>query len=141
MTETLTIPPPRPLEYDVLPVAQIADLAGVKPTAVTLWRTRHTQKAYDEAAKVATTAEEVADLRRKTPFPVADDSIGANPIWRLERVVAWLKITGRAHDEAAWRKKRDRGDYRRARYGGITEINKTRQRAAAAAPKKKSRKK
>ncbi len=140
MNDTLTIPPPRPLDVDVLPVPQIADLAGVKPTAVNLWRHRHTPEAYAEAEKVAKTDEEIAELRRKTPFPEADDWIGGHPIWRLERVVAWLKITGREYDEAPWRRKRDRGDYRRATNPGITKINLSRAKAAAA-PKKRTRKK
>lgn len=94
MTETITIPPPRPLEDEWVMVSQIADLAGVQPNAVNQWRNRFADS--------------------ELPFPTEDDAIGAFPVWRLDRVVAWLTLTQRDHDVEAFREKRDAGFYRRA---------------------------
>lgn len=49
--------------------------------------------------------------------PEPDDHIGAFPVWRLARIVAWLKATKRdtlpTYDLDGFRAKRDAGGYRR----------------------------
>jgi hypothetical protein len=91
------IPDPRPLEGEWVTIPQIADIAGVQTNAVNQWRNRFAD----------------SDL----PFPVEDDAIGAFPVWRLERVIAWLQATGRdrlpTYDLDGFRAKRDAGHYRR----------------------------
>lgn len=94
--EALTdIPPPEPMDGHWLPIPQIGDLATppVKYTTVEMWRHRRRN----------------ADI----PFPEPDDYIGSMPVWRLERIIAWFKATGRPYDLALWQSKRANGEYRR----------------------------
>lgn len=74
-------------------IPEIADLAGVKVATIELWRHRRSE--------------------RKLPWPEEDDAIGPHPIWRLERIRAWLEATGRDYFEDRWREKRAAGGYRR----------------------------
>lgn len=87
------IPPPRPMTEIFVSIPEIADLAGVKVATIELWRHRRSE--------------------RKLPWPEEDDAIGPHPIWRLERIRAWLEATGRDYFEDRWREKRAAGGYRR----------------------------
>lgn len=102
MTAT-TIPPPKPLDVEILTTPEIADLAGVAKQTAEHWRFRH--KASDDPKS--------DDKPKLPPFPEPDDHIGFWPIWRLERVTAWLDATSRKYDVDAWRTKRAAGGYRR----------------------------
>lgn len=105
------IPEARPLEDEWLVVSQIADLADVQPNAVNQWRNRFSAEALAEAQKVARAENKPAP--EWIPFPEEDDAIGAFPVWRLARVIAWLDATQRTYDLDAFRAKRDAGFYRR----------------------------
>ncbi|TDD29213.1 hypothetical protein E1218_04925 [Kribbella turkmenica] len=72
---------------------EIADLAGVKLNTIVMWRIRH--RGGD------------------APFPEDDVNLCGRPVWRLERVTAWLDLTHRPYDVARWRTKRMAGAYRR----------------------------
>jgi hypothetical protein len=52
---------------------EIADLAGVKLNTIAMWRIRHRGGG--------------------TPLPEDDDNLCGRPVWRLERVIAWLELT------------------------------------------------
>jgi hypothetical protein len=110
-TTAAVIPEARPLEDEWVVISQIADLADVQPNAVNQWRNRFSAEALAAAQKAA------RDAGNPEPewlaFPVEDDAVGAFPIWRLERVVAWLDATQRKYDLKAFRAKRDAGFYRR----------------------------
>jgi hypothetical protein len=98
---TTTVPPPEPIGIDLLPVAEIADLAGVQRNTVEQWRSR---------------------LRStQDPFPEPDDYVGSIPLWRLPRILAWLEIVHRPAHVEQWREKRDAGGYRRPTSDRITK--------------------
>jgi len=46
-------------------------------------------------------------------FLKPDDHIGAMPIWRLSRVLAWMDAQNRPYDVEAWRERRAAGGFRR----------------------------
>lgn len=102
----MNIPEPKPLAEDVLSIPEIADLAGLKRGTVDRWKLRTSGGA---------------------PLMIdPDDYVGDVPVWRLERIVAWIHASGRRHsiqdggelvtirstDIARWRKKRAAGKYR-----------------------------
>lgn len=86
---------PRPLDGDFLTIPEIAFLTNSKRGTVEHWRIRfeHTDRA----------------------FPVEDDAIGYMPIWRLERVIAWLELVmpKLKYDVDAWREHKAAGGFRR----------------------------
>lgn len=87
------IPPARPVDGTFVSIPEIADIAGVKVKTVEQWRNRR--------------------RIRDVPFVEPDDYFGTFPGWRVERVEAWLKATGRPYDLSAWKAKRNAGEYRR----------------------------
>lgn len=96
--DTSTIPPPRPLDDEIVGVPEIADIASVTPAAVNTWRFR--------------------PQKNRPLFLDEDDTVGSFPVWRLERVIAWLELTGRPHDAGKWRQKKAEGGYRRPSHTG-----------------------
>lgn len=90
------IPGPRPITEDTfVAIREIADIAvpPVEYPTVEQWRARR--------------------RARVIPFPEPDDNIGSFPIWRLSRIEAWFKATGRPFDLKLWRRKKKNGGYRR----------------------------
>lgn len=91
------IPPPKHMPGDWITIPEIGDLAvpPVQYKTVEQWRWRHRH----------------ADI----PFPEPDDVLGSFPVWRLARVLAWFKATGKPATDELWRSKKASGDYRRGR--------------------------
>lgn len=91
--ETLNIPPPVPLDRELMTVPELADMCRVSVAAVNTWRHR-------------------PQPNWPSPFPVEDDAVGAYPVWDPERVCPWLDATGRKYDLEMWRAKKAAGGYR-----------------------------
>lgn len=91
--EQVVIPDPQPLADDIVTIPEIAYMTGFTRAAVERWR-----------------------LRTKGGEPVLivqDDYVGSAPVWRLERLIAWLESTGRKYDLNAWRAARADGEFLR----------------------------
>lgn len=90
------VPPQRPIPEDLISLPEMVDLFGVKRVTVDQWRFRRRMADNSEF-----------------PFPDPDGFIGGTPIWWVDRVLAWGKLTGRPTHEKVWRTKRASGGYQR----------------------------
>lgn len=91
------VPPPRPLDVEVLTLAELVDVFGVKRVTVDQWVQRRRLTSDANA------------------FPKEDDQIGAFKVWRLERILAWAKHTGRPVHLDVWRGKKASDGYAQTR--------------------------
>jgi len=89
------IPPPQPPAGTWLTIGEIADCAvpPVKYTTVEQWK--HRRRSAD------------------IPFPEPDIYFGPFPVWRLSRVKAWFRATGKPFNPKLWEEKKAAGAYRR----------------------------
>lgn len=93
--ETFINAPPAPVTEDqFITVGEIAFLTGYKRGSVERWRIRYPQGSEQE-------------------FPLPDDRFGDTPVWRINRVIAWLDAHGHPHNVKAWLKARDKGQFHR----------------------------
>jgi hypothetical protein len=53
------------------------------------------------------------DRPEANAFLEPDDYIGSTPVWRIDRVMAWLQASNRAYDVKAYRRHRKAGGFRR----------------------------
>lgn len=97
----MTIPAPLAIQEDeflTLPeiafLGRDADGHPLKRGTVESWRSRKDRPA----AKA---------------FLEPDDYIGSVPVWRLDRVVAWMSERKISYNKSAWRKQRKSGGFRR----------------------------
>lgn len=91
---------PKPVDGDYLTVPEIAYLTGLKRGTIEHWRIENEHRAN---AKV---------------FLAPDDYIGDAPVWRLERVIAWLDQHSKpsnvlTHNAEKWRAHKANGGFRR----------------------------
>lgn len=89
------IPPPQPLDEELVTAPEFAYIAGVAPGTVDVWKNRFRDTEH--------------------PLPDPDDYVGDKPVWRLARVTAWLDATNRKYNVDGWRKERDAGGFRKTR--------------------------
>jgi hypothetical protein len=98
------IEPPKAVDVEILTIPEIAYLTGLERGTVERWRRADPEKRFIDP----------------------DDYLGSIPVWRLERVTAWLDESWlkmkdhkdyptrlRSYDVKAWRQHRADGGFRR----------------------------